>query len=87
MIAIQLAFLGDPLERFGRAFDPVLMLVTFRRKQLHDFERPTGAKPAERTGGIPDVLANGILVSFQQRTPPVTSTLTIAPHDGPHASQ
>jgi hypothetical protein len=27
-------------------------------------------------------LADGILVSFQQRTPPVTNTLTIAPHDG-----
>ena len=86
-VAIQLAFLGDALERLARALNPILLLIAFGRKQLHDLERPTGAKTAERTGRVSDILPDGILVSFQQRTPPVTNTLTITPHDGTHASQ
>jgi len=85
-IAIQLAFLGDALERLARALDPILLLIAFRRQQLDDLERTAGPETAERSGRVPDILADGILVSFQQRTPPVTNTLTIAPHDGTHPS-
>jgi hypothetical protein len=46
--AIELAFLGDPLESFLGALDAVLMLVTIRRKKLHDLISPIGAHVTER---------------------------------------
>ncbi len=38
VVAIELAFLGDALERLAVAFDPVLMLVAFHRQKLDHSE-------------------------------------------------
>ena len=40
----KLAFLGDPFEGFGRAFDPVLTVVAIRRKQTNDFISTGGGR-------------------------------------------
>jgi hypothetical protein len=58
VVAVELAFLGDALECLAVALDPVLMLVTFQRQQLDHRERTTRTGPAERTGGVTNVLTD-----------------------------
>jgi hypothetical protein len=47
-LAIELALLGHPLERFASTFDSILMFVAFGRQQFHHLKRAAGAKPAKR---------------------------------------
>ena len=68
--AVELAFLGDALERLPGALDAILMFVAFRRQQLDDLERAARAEPAKRAGCVADVLTNRIFVNFQQRSLP-----------------
>ena len=62
--AIELAFFCYALEGLARAFDPILMFITFRRQQLHDLEGTARAEPAEWAGGVAYVLTDRISVSF-----------------------
>ena len=49
MIAIELAFLGDPLERLTRALDPILELFAIRRQQFDNAEAAARPKTTEWT--------------------------------------
>jgi hypothetical protein len=64
--AIELTFLGDPLEGFFVAFDAVLMLVTIERKKLHDLISPIGTHVTERLRREIDRLTEPKLVCVQR---------------------
>ena len=62
--AIELAFFRHTLERLTGAFDPILMLVAFRRQQFDDLERAARAEPAKWAGCVADILTDRIFVDF-----------------------
>ena len=63
-LPIELAFLGDALERLARALDTVLMLIALGRQKFYDLERATRSETAERAGRIANILTDGVLVNF-----------------------
>jgi len=65
---IELAFLGDTLMWFVRALDAILLVVAFRREQLHDLEGAGDADPTHRAPAELDALAHLEVVHF--RLPP-----------------
>lgn len=61
----QLAFPGNPLKGFRRAFDPVLAIVSFRRKLADDLVGAIGCRTRDIARGEIDNRPNGELV-FQR---------------------
>src|SRR6266481_4224694 len=58
----ELAFLGDPFESFGRAFDPILAVVTVGRKQPDHLIGAAGGRTRDIAGSKINGLSNGEFV-------------------------
>src|SRR4249919_1450698 len=58
----ELAFLGDPFEGLGRAFDAILTIVTVDRKQAEHLVGAAGGRSGNVAGSKIDSLSNGVLV-------------------------
>jgi hypothetical protein len=58
----ELTFLGDPFEGLGRALDPVLAVVAFRRQQADDFVRAAGSRARNVAGREQYARSNGEFV-------------------------
>src|SRR5271169_4629534 len=58
----ELAFLGHPLESFGRAFDPVLAVVAIGRQQTDHLVGATGGRSGNIAGSKIDCLSNAEFV-------------------------
>src|SRR5882757_334825 len=59
---VELAFLGDPFESLGRAFDPVLAVIAIGRKQTDHLIGAAGGRTGDIAGSEIDGLSNGELV-------------------------
>src|SRR5258705_10886357 len=59
---IELAFLGHPLERFGRALDPVLTVVAIGRQQPDHLIGAAGSRTRDIAGSKIDGLTHAKLV-------------------------
>ena len=59
---IELTFLGYPFESFGRAFDPVLAVITIGRKQPNDLISAAGGRTSHIARGKIDSLSNVVFV-------------------------
>src|SRR3954465_12182054 len=57
----ELAFLGDPFESFGRAFDTILTIVAICRKQPDHLIGAAGGRTGNVTGSKIDSLSNGVI--------------------------
>ena len=58
----ELAFLGNPFERFGGAFDAVLAVVTIGRKQPDHLIGAGGGRTGNVAGSKIDSLSHGVLM-------------------------
>src|SRR5690242_20214942 len=58
----ELAFLGDPFESFGRAFDAILAVVAIGRQQPDDLIGAAGGRTGNIAGSKIDSLSNGVLM-------------------------
>ena len=58
----ELAFLGDPFEGFGRAFDAILAIVAVGRKQPDHLIGAGGGRSGNVAGSKIDSLSNGVLM-------------------------
>jgi len=65
-VTVELAFLGNSLEGFARALDPVLIIFTLRWQQFDDLIGPIGGHLTDRSRGEVDRLPNAELVLFQR---------------------
>jgi hypothetical protein len=63
--AVELAFLGHPLEGFFGTLDAILVVIAFGGKQLHDPIRTICGHVADRPRRKIDGLANLKFVLFQ----------------------
>src|SRR5262245_22471683 len=68
-LAIELALLGDALERFAGALDAVLVVVTVGGQQFDDLVAAADTSAAHRARIEEDRLADRELVSFQRYSP------------------
>src|SRR5439155_1810456 len=58
----ELAFLGNPFEGFGRAFDAILTIVAISRKQPDHLIGAAGGRSGNIAGSKIDSLSNSVLV-------------------------
>ena len=58
----ELAFLGNPLEGFGGALDPILEIVAIRRQKADHLIGSAGGGPGYVACGEIDSLSNAVLV-------------------------
>src|SRR2546430_15032604 len=58
----ELAFLGDPFESFGRAFDAILAVVAIGRQQPDHLIGAAGGRAGNVAGSKIDSLSNGVLM-------------------------
>src|SRR5262245_46302842 len=58
----ELAFLGDPLESFGRAFDTILAVVAIGRQQPYHLIGAGSSRTGNIAGSKKDSLSNGVLM-------------------------
>src|SRR6185312_14578833 len=63
--AIELTFLGDALESFARALDPVLIIVALGRKQLHHLVAAGRSRAPESRRRVIDRFTDLVLVRLQ----------------------
>jgi hypothetical protein len=63
-MALELAFLGHPLESLLRVSDAVLVLIAIKRKQLDDLVASISGRSIERPCHVTDRLPHGIFVRF-----------------------
>ena len=59
---VELTFLGHPLERLGRAFDPVLAVIAVGRKQPDHLIGAAGGRTRDIARSEIDGLSNGIFM-------------------------
>ena len=58
----ELAFLRDPFESFGRAFDTILTIVAICRKQPDHLISAAGGRTGNVAGSKINSLSNGVLM-------------------------
>src|SRR3954463_11241855 len=58
----ELAFLGDPFESFGRAFDTILTIIAICREQPDHLIGAAGGRTGNVAGSKIDSLSNGVLM-------------------------
>src|SRR5947199_10846555 len=58
----ELAFLGDPFESSGRAFDTILTVVAIGREQPDHLIGAAGGRAGNVAGSKIDSLSNGVLM-------------------------
>src|SRR5882757_3315500 len=58
----ELAFLGYPFERLGRALDAILAIVAIDRQQPDHFISAAGGRTGHVAGSKIDSLSNGVLM-------------------------
>src|SRR5262245_35988621 len=68
-VALELTFLGDPLECLAGALDAILIIIPVRRQQLDDLIAAAGTGPTHRARGEIDGLSDRELVGFQLYSP------------------
>lgn len=76
----ELAFLGNPLEGFRRALDPILIIVAIGRQQTDHLIGSAGCGPGYVACGEIDCLSNAVLVL--QRLAPSRITRILGPATG-----
>ena len=59
---VELAFLGNPLKRFGRALDSILTVVAIGRKQPDHLIGAAGGRTRDIARSEIDGLSNGIFM-------------------------
>src|SRR5665213_2217502 len=64
--AVELTFLGHALEGFAGTLDPVLVVVAFRRQQLHDGIAADGGGAAEGRRSEINRLSDVVLVRLER---------------------
>jgi hypothetical protein len=65
-VAVELAFLRDPLEGFTRTLDAVLVLIAFQWQQLYDLETTARTETPKWPRRVSYGLTDRVFVSLQQ---------------------